>query len=121
MLPAVLSLIVPGLGQAYLGQWARGIRVFGASATLCFGLGIANVLVAYDAYSLAMRRREQDILPRTSSKSLLVFALLWKGVMAALDGVVDVFLGTPSIFMWAVASPLMLASLLGGGKGFRWS
>jgi len=59
---ASLSLLVPGAGQIYLGQWTRGVRLFLASAAMCFGLGLCNLVVAMDAGSLA-RRLQRGPLP----------------------------------------------------------
>ena len=119
LLAAGLSLFVPGLGQALLGQYSRGMRLFAASATLCFGLGTANLLVAYDAYSVGQRKQEGDITAHTSSKSLWVFTMLWTGFCHVLDGFIDaVPVGPGPSFV--ITLPLMLVSYLAGGKGFRW-
>ncbi len=118
LLAAVLSLFVPGLGQALLGQYSRGMRLFAASATLCFGLGTANLVVAYDAYSVACRKREGDISAHTSSKSLWVFTMLWTGFCHVLDGIIDATPVGPGP-SFVITVPLMLLSYLAGGKGFR--
>ena len=115
VLPGLLSLFVPGLGQAWLGQWSRGMRVFAASATLCFGLGFANLLTAYDAFSLARRNQEGDITARTSSKTLLLFSTLWTGFCMVLDSFIDGMARGPGVL---IAFPLMFVSYLAGGKGF---
>lgn len=118
LLVTLLSLAIPGLGQAWLGQWSRGMRVFAASATFCFGLGLANVLVAYDAYSVAQRKQAHDITVHTSSKSLWVFTKLWAGFCGVLDALVDSFIGAPGPSI-VIVLPLMLVSYLAGGRGFR--
>lgn len=61
VLAALLSACVPGLGQAYLGQWWRGAELFVTSALMCFGFGFCNLAVAVDAWSLAGLRHEEAI------------------------------------------------------------
>ena len=116
LLAAGLSLLLPGLGQAYLGQWSRGLRVFAGSATLCFGLGLANVLTAYDAYSLAKRNQTADITSRTSSKTLRVFGAFWMAFCLVIDRMADSLSSGPGFLL---SLPLMLISHLAGGKGFQ--
>lgn len=116
-MPALLSLLLPGAGQFWLGQWGRGLRLFGGSATFCFGLGIANVLVAYDAYSLALDRREGSISTRKSSTTLGVFTFLWSGFVRMIDGMAASMSRGPGPAVF-VALPLMFVSWLAGGRGF---
>jgi len=75
ILSSVLSLLVPGLGQVYLGQRTRGAALFiGIVITsllvrwrgdtfLWGGIVIAWLCNAWDAYSLARERRMSPILP----------------------------------------------------------
>lgn len=53
---AVLSLVLPGAGQLYAGQAAKGgaLVVFGLFT--CMLGGLLNVLAALDAYRIAQRR-----------------------------------------------------------------
>ncbi len=73
LVPAGLSLLVPGLGQIVLGQFWRGVLLFICSALLCFGMGLCNVVLAWDAHCLAKDRRNQDIT--TSCQSDLMHAI----------------------------------------------
>lgn len=59
-LAACLSLVVPGLGQLYLGQVFKAVWVFTGSAALCFGFGLCNLLAALDAHGVARRIQEQE-------------------------------------------------------------
>lgn len=77
LVPALASLVVPGLGQFLIGQRMRGIRLFLGSASVFFGLGVCNVLVAYDAWSMARRLQEGPIGSRHSSWTLIAFGLAW--------------------------------------------
>jgi TM2 domain-containing membrane protein YozV len=61
VLPALASLLVPGLGQVMLGQTVRGLLLFVCSALVCFGGGLCNLALAWDAYCLAKDRRTLDI------------------------------------------------------------
>ena len=95
ILAALLSLIVPGLGQVYIGQWYRGASLFFAALPFCFGLGLANVAYAYDAWSLARRIQEQPIGVDHSSKTLIALdvflgALRWLGrqIASLCEGVI---------------------------------
>ena len=72
-LAAVLSLVVPGLGQVYLGQYLKGVALFFSSALLCFGLGLCNVAAAMDARSIAYQLQKQDVSRSATSTWLIVF------------------------------------------------
>lgn len=65
---ALASLILPGLGQIFLGQFAKGallilLSVIGIGAFLSnagfslLGIGLFNVVIGTDAYLLAKRNR----------------------------------------------------------------
>ena len=65
---ALSSLILPGLGQIFLGQFAKGallllLSIIGISAFLSragfslLGIGLFNVVIAADAYLLSKRSR----------------------------------------------------------------
>jgi molecular chaperone DnaK (HSP70)/TM2 domain-containing membrane protein YozV len=63
ILMAVLSVLLPGLGQMILGQVAKGVVilvVFIAVGAITFGFGATVVLVlsAYDAYAIAVKLRD---------------------------------------------------------------
>ena len=57
---AVLSLVVPGVGQIYNGAWLRGIFWLVITPGFWIGSGgwlgwICHLLAAYTAYSYALR------------------------------------------------------------------
>lgn len=85
---ALLSLVVPGLGQVFLGQWLRGVRLFCAAVPFCFGFGLANLAFAYDAWSLGNLVQEQWIRTDQSSKTLWALDLMLDVVFGALRFVV---------------------------------
>jgi len=74
-LASVLSLIVPGLGQTYAGQLARGGALFLAMAVTSLLVGWRGINVLYggimiawlwnvwDAYNLARERQISSVLP----------------------------------------------------------
>lgn len=88
-LAASMSLLVPGLGQVYLGQWWRGGGLFLGSATVCFGLGLCNLAVAYDAWSLAHTLRERPISVAHSSRSLMALTVAWRAARWLFEKVID--------------------------------
>ena len=55
-LAGTLSLFIPGLGQAYLGQWLKAGLILGLGTLCCWGGGLCNLLFAYDAWAMAERR-----------------------------------------------------------------
>ncbi len=57
-LAALLSGVIPGAGQVYLGEMGRGAVIMVVSMLLGCGLGLANVAASVDAYKLATRARE---------------------------------------------------------------
>jgi len=75
ILSSILSLLIPGLGQAYVGQLARGGSLFLAIAVtsllahwrgdtfLYSGIAIAWLWNAWDAYNLAQKRQLSSVLP----------------------------------------------------------
>lgn len=60
-LAALLSLVVPGLGQLLLGQWFKAVWVFTGSMMLCFGFGLCNVLAALDAHHVGKRIQQHEV------------------------------------------------------------
>ena len=82
ILSSILSLIIPGLGQAYVGQAIRGAALFLAlviilllirwrgTTFLYTGIGIAWLWNVWDAYNLAQERQLSSVLP------FLVIALI---------------------------------------------
>lgn len=62
LVPAVISLFIPGGGQLFLGQTVKGLVIFGlACFTLSF-CGLLNLLAAYDAYRMSERKNQGKIL-----------------------------------------------------------
>jgi TM2 domain-containing membrane protein YozV len=64
---AVLSALIPGLGQFYNGAWLRGIFWLIVTPGLWIGTGgilgwICHVVSAYTAYNYARRRIEATAL-----------------------------------------------------------
>jgi TM2 domain-containing membrane protein YozV len=65
---AVLSLLIPGLGQIYNGAFLRGLFWLIVTPGLWIGSGgllgwICHVVSAYTAYTFAEKRRSQARLP----------------------------------------------------------
>lgn len=60
ILAALLSLLIPGLGQFYAGHLLRGIGIFlfdviVAIATVFLGVPLVHIVAAIDAYYLAAK------------------------------------------------------------------
>jgi len=57
ILAAVISLIIPGVGQMYLGQMTKGIIILAASILLsCIGVGFVVWIVGVvDAYLIGQK------------------------------------------------------------------
>jgi TM2 domain-containing membrane protein YozV len=66
LLAAILSLLIPGLGQIYNGEWVKGLIFFSISVgvaivsiltggILCCAGWVIPVFAAYDAYKIAQR------------------------------------------------------------------
>ncbi|MFZ5481365.1 MAG: hypothetical protein ACOZNI_31685 [Myxococcota bacterium] len=65
MVAALLSFVIPGLGQLYLGQPAKGAVLVGIGLVTGCGVGsfgILNLVVAIDAYLLAERKGRGEAL-----------------------------------------------------------
>ena len=63
-LAAVLSLVIPGLGQIYNGKFLRAIFWFIVTPGMWFGTGgwfgwVCHVIAAYTAYSWAKHHPNQ--------------------------------------------------------------
>jgi TM2 domain-containing membrane protein YozV len=52
---AIASLLLPGLGQIWLGQRVKGTLILLFFPLVCCGLGLGNLLAAIDAWSLARK------------------------------------------------------------------
>jgi len=88
VLSSVLSLLLPGLGQTYVGQLARGVTLFLAivitlllvrwrgDVFLYSGIAIAWLWNAWDAYNLAQGRRLSPALPFLII-GLIVYVIGW--------------------------------------------
>ncbi len=55
LLAGLLSLLLPGLGQIYIGQKKKGAVLLAVSLLTCFWMGLANLVAAADAWSLARK------------------------------------------------------------------
>ena len=81
VLAAVCSFFIPGLGQVYDGQMARGFAIFFGTLIGLFLLILPGMLVwlfgIYDAYSTAkkMNNKEIPFLP-TKTAHLIIFVIL---------------------------------------------
>lgn len=82
VLPTVASLIVPGLGQALLGQYLKALWVFAFCAPLAMACGLGNLLAAADAHSVASSLR-QHAVGRNHTSNWLFFAV-WIGRLVRL-------------------------------------
>lgn len=80
-LSALLSLCVPGLGQGWIGQYRRGLRLFAGSAVLLFGCGLCNLFVAADAWRIASKLQHDHVDRDQSTFWLKVPAFLWEGAL----------------------------------------
>jgi rubrerythrin len=83
----LLSLAVPGLGQMYIGQHVKGVVLFFGSALLCFGGGLANVVVALDAATLAGVLRRRDL----GRFEMSIWLVMVRWAMQALRSVIPSF------------------------------
>jgi TM2 domain-containing membrane protein YozV len=88
---ALLSLIFAGLGQAYNGQFGRGLLILAGTLAGVLGFAPAGAAVwlygAYDAYATARRMNEGKIPHHESSiPALLIFAAVWTAGVLLLPG-----------------------------------
>ncbi|MEZ4323141.1 MAG: hypothetical protein R3F61_37085 [Myxococcota bacterium] len=117
-LAGLLSLVVPGLGQVWIGQWMRGLRLFLGSASVLFGCGLCNLLVAYDAWSLATRLQQEDLATDDSSKTMWAFGVVWALLGFVVRGIGDTLAetGGPGLML---ATPWIVYDALVYGRGGR--
>ncbi len=88
---ALLSLIFAGLGQAYNGQFARGLLILAGTLAGVLGFAPAGAVVwlygAYDAYATARRMNEGKVPQHESSiAAILIFAAVWTAGVLLLPG-----------------------------------
>lgn len=57
---AILSLVLPGAGQLYVGQPVKGLVIFTVGLLTCMLGGLMNVAAAHDAWRTAKRRLEGE-------------------------------------------------------------
>ncbi len=79
-LAILFSLFIPGMGQAYLGEWRRGLGVFAAAATAAatvFWYGSAGW---YAALALFWAWNVWDVIRLPRGASIALAALLWLGM-----------------------------------------
>ncbi len=53
---AALSLVIPGAGQLWLGQSAKGVALLVIAVFTLSLCGLLNVIAAFDAFQIAGRR-----------------------------------------------------------------
>jgi hypothetical protein len=58
----VLSLLLPGVGQIYAGQTAKGAVLLAVAFFTCAGGGLLSIVAALDAYAVAGRRQRGEAL-----------------------------------------------------------
>jgi len=57
---ALLSFVLPGVGQLYAGQTVKGVVLLVVSIGTCFGGGIFNFVAALDAFLIAQRKERGE-------------------------------------------------------------
>jgi len=64
VLAGLLSLVLPGAGQIYIGQKLKGGVLLALSLLTCGLLGLLNILLAIDAWGLARRMSKGKAIKR---------------------------------------------------------
>ena len=60
---AILSLFLPGAGQAFFNkQMSKGVVIFVLALCTGYGLGVGALIVAADAYLIAQRRQRGEVV-----------------------------------------------------------
>ena len=59
-LAALLSFLLPGVGQLYAGQTVKGVVLLVVSIGTCFGGGLLNFVAALDAFLIAQRKERGE-------------------------------------------------------------
>ncbi len=74
----LLSLLLPGAGQLYLGQKTKGAVFMVAALLTCCAAGLWNLYASSDAYSLAKRARGgQELGPWEHGSGLVQRFMDW--------------------------------------------
>lgn len=61
LVPVLVSLLLPGVGQMMLGQKAKGLVVLLIGLLLLFGFGLYNIVAAVDAYCVAAAKKQRPV------------------------------------------------------------
>ena len=109
ILATICSFFIPGLGQVYNGETAKGVGVFAGTLIGLFLLIIPGLIVwvfgLYDAYTTAtkMNNKEIPFIP-TNTAHMIIFFIMVVIIVAIVIFVVVLSVIVPAIFPAPYAS-----------------
>ena len=101
-LAALCAFFIPGLGQVYNGETARGIAILSGTLVGLFIFLIPGLIVwvfgMYDAYSMAKQMNNREIPFKPTKTAHLIIFFILAAILIAIVAVIVIIIITAAIF-----------------------